>query len=80
MEATNRHVPGTLSRQNDQWTPCYHDLMRSTETRIGQEVARLGGDCAHVISEHVEEKHNDATHEAWLHGAFNYMLFKRTAT
>ena len=41
------------------------------------EVARLGGDFAHVHDEVIVPKHDDAAGEAWLHGRFSYMLYRR---
>ena len=51
--------------------------MASAEARLGQEVARLGGLYAHVYDESVSPKHDDAAGEAWLHGCFTYMLYRR---
>ena len=44
-----------------------------------QEVSRLGGHYAHVLAESVDSKHNDVTNEAWLHGNFSYMVYRRPA-
>jgi uncharacterized protein (DUF2384 family) len=51
--------------------------MATAENRLAQEVARLGGDFAHVHDEAVDTKHDDAAGEAWLHGRFSYMLYRR---
>jgi hypothetical protein len=45
--------------------------------RLAQEVARLGGDCAHILTERIDVRHDDAAGEAWLHGRFSYMLYRR---
>jgi hypothetical protein len=50
--------------------------MTHARQRIEQEVARLGGQFAHVLDEAVESKHNDITDEAWLRGVFTYMLYR----
>jgi len=42
-----------------------------------QEVARLGGHFAHVHDEAIHPNHDDSTGEAWLHGRFGYMLYRR---
>ena len=43
---------------------------------LEQEVARLGGDYAHVIDEHVDSRRDDLTTESWLHGRFSYVLYR----
>ena len=50
--------------------------MAETTHRLEQEIARLGGDYAHVLSESIEPRHDETTGEAWLHGAFTYTLFR----
>jgi hypothetical protein len=77
VEAASDHVSGHLTRHDEQWTVCYDSLMLAARERISQEVARLGGDCAHVLKETIDERHNDVVGDAWLHGRFEYMLFKR---
>ena len=53
--------------------------MSQTRRRLAQELARLGGDYAHVLHESIESQRNDAVNEAWLHGRFTYVLYRRTA-
>jgi len=65
-----------LPRDHEVWDTCHADLMRRTVQRLEQESSRLGGDCAHVISESIEPKHDAATSEAWLHGRFEYALYR----
>jgi len=77
LEAASCHVFGTLSHRDEQWDSCHHDLMVQTHDRLQQEVARLGGDFAHVLRESIDTRHNEATGEAWLHGRFTYVLFRR---
>jgi hypothetical protein len=77
VEATSSHVLGSLSHRDEQWARCHDELMAQTRDRLYQEVARLGGDYAHVLQELIDIRHNDATGEAWLHGRFTYMLFRR---
>jgi hypothetical protein len=50
--------------------------MTHAADRLEQEVARLGGRCAHVLEEAIDSRHDDATNEAWLHGRFTYMLYR----
>jgi hypothetical protein len=49
--------------------------MANAETRLVEEVARLGGHFAHVHDETIDPKHDDAAGEAWLRGRFEYMLY-----
>lgn len=78
LEATSRRVPGRIARRDELWDRCYDDLMKETHRRLQQEVARLGGDCAHVLHESIDSRHDDAAGEAWLHGRFTYVLYRRT--
>jgi hypothetical protein len=50
--------------------------MSAAERRIGDEIARLGGDYAHVHAESIGAKHDDVANEAWLHGVFTYMMYR----
>jgi len=77
VEATSGRVPGTLSHRDELWDRCYQELMATAQARIEQELARLGGDFAHVHDESIDSKHDDATGEAWLHGRFSYMLYRQ---
>jgi hypothetical protein len=52
-------------------------LVASAERRLLQEAARLGGDYAHVHHEAIVPKHDEVAGEAWLHGRFTYMLYRR---
>jgi hypothetical protein len=75
VEATSQRVPGTLAHRDELWDRCYEQLMTLTDTRLRQEVRRLGGRYAHVLSESIEPKHDDAANESWLHGRFTYVLY-----
>jgi hypothetical protein len=77
IEATSGRVPGTISHRDELWDRCYEELMANTTTRLTQEIARLGGDYGHVLDEHIDSRHNEVTGEAWLHGRFTYMLYRR---
>ena len=77
VEATSNRVPGTLVHRDKLWGQCYETLMASAATRLEQEVSRLGGDYAHVLDESIDSRHDSATGEAWLHGRFTYMLYRR---
>jgi hypothetical protein len=77
VEANSSHVAGTIAHRDELWDQCYRDLMVNAQSRLVQEVARLGGDFAHVVDEAIDPKHDDAAGEAWLHGRFSYMLYRR---
>jgi hypothetical protein len=70
VEATSSHVLGSLSHRDEQWAWCHDELMAQTRDRLCQEVARFGGDYAHVLQDLIDTRHNEATGEAWLHGRF----------
>ena len=55
-EAVSRRVPGTLAHRDELWSQCYEDLMAQARIRLGQEVDRLGGGYAHVLSESVDSR------------------------
>ena len=77
LEATSGRVPGTFAHRDDLWDCCYQDLMDCARLRLVQEIDRLGGDYAHVSGEHIEPRHDDRTGEAWMHGRFDYQLYRR---
>lgn len=76
VEAASCRVPGTIAHRDDLWRVCYEDLMRETRRRLEQEVARLGGDYAHVVDEFIEVRHDDVSGQAWLRGRFDYVLYR----
>jgi hypothetical protein len=76
IEANSNRVAGTLAHRDELWDDCYQQLMADAEARLGQEIARLGGDYAHVHDESIGVKHDDPANEAWLHGVFSYMLYR----
>jgi len=76
VEADSSRIPGTIAHRDELWDQCYRDLMVRAETRLTQEVARLGGHFAHVHDEAIDPKHDDAAGEAWIHGRFSYMLYR----
>jgi hypothetical protein len=78
VEATSGRVPGTLAHRDELWSQCYEDMLAQVRIRLEQEVARLGGNYAHVLNESVDSKHGEVTGEAWLHGRFTYMLYRQT--
>ena len=76
VEAVSNRVPSTLSHRDDLWDRCYGELMDAAQARLTQEIARLGGDCAHVLREAVDTRHDDTTGEMWLRGRFTYVLYR----
>ena len=78
-DANSSRVPGTLAHRDELWDQCYQELMVNAGSRISDEVARLGGDYAHVHSASLGAKHDDVAGEAWLHGQFTYRLYRRPA-
>jgi hypothetical protein len=76
VEAVSGRAPGTLSRRDEVWDRCYAELMSHTQLRLEQEISRLGGDCAHVLGEQVDTRHDDARGEVWLRGRFTYVLYR----
>jgi hypothetical protein len=77
VEAASDHVSGSFTHGDDLWNRCYESLMAQATDRLAQEVARLGGHYAHVLDESIDVKHNDSIGEAWLHGRFTYVLYRR---
>jgi hypothetical protein len=77
VEATSSRVASTISHRDELWDRCYVELMEHAEIRLVQEIARLGGDYAHVCNESIDIRHDDAAGEAWLHGRFSYVLYRR---
>ena len=77
VEANSSRVSGTIGHRDGLWDQCYRELMADAEKRLVQEVARLGGHFAHVHDEAIDPKRDDAAGEAWLHGRFSYMLYRR---
>ncbi|HEY1304286.1 MAG TPA: hypothetical protein VGF24_12085 [Vicinamibacterales bacterium] len=77
LEAVSGRVPGTLAHRDEIWDGCYAELMAAAHARLNQEMARLGGDFAHVLHESIDSRHDDVAGEAWLRGRFTYVLYRR---
>jgi hypothetical protein len=80
VEANSDRVSGSIERYGELWDRSYAALMTHATSRLGQEVARLGGHYAHVLDEHIDSKRDDAVNESWLHGRFSYVLYRRPAS
>jgi hypothetical protein len=51
--------------------------MARLQDRLRQELARLGGDFAHVLEESIDSQRDDSTDEAWLYGRLRYSMLRR---
>jgi hypothetical protein len=78
LEASSSRVRTAFAYRDEAWERCYRDLMEHTTTRLKQEIDRLGGHYAHIVEESILSRRDDATGNAWLHGRFTYMLYRRT--
>jgi hypothetical protein len=76
LEATSGRVPGTIAHRDELWERCQAEVIAHSPARLEQEIARLRGHYAHVLSESIDTRHDEATGEAWLHGRFTYMLYR----
>ncbi len=76
VESASARVRDTVLDRDELWRRCEEDLMRGTQRRLIEEMRRLGGRYAHVLSESIDMRHDAATGEAWLHGRFTYMLYR----
>ena len=77
IEGTSNRIRGSLTHGDELWERCYRELMTNIENRLVQEAGRLGGHYAHVHDESISPRRDDATGEAWLHGRFRYLLYRR---
>ena len=69
-------MAGTLEHRSALWDRCYRELMAEATRRIEQEIARLGGDCAHVLGEHIEPRRDEPSGETWMYGRFEFEVFR----
>ena len=76
VDAESRHVPHDLLHRSELWGRCYPSLIEEAERRIGMEVARLGGSCAHIVDEQVIARVNDAAGEFSLRGRVRFVLYR----
>lgn len=64
IEGTSPRVPGTIAHRDELWARCYEEGMEMIRARLEDEIRRRGGDCAHVVSESVDSKHDPVKGEA----------------
>jgi hypothetical protein len=76
VEASSSRVSDTIAHRDELWNRCEGELMANARARLNDEIARLGGRFAHVLSESIETRHDAATTETWLHGCFTYTLYR----
>ena len=77
VEATSGRRVEHFEEGGSLWTQRYEELIAHARERLAQEIARLGGDYARVYEESIDTRHDDATGEAWLHGRFDYVLYRQ---
>jgi hypothetical protein len=77
LEATSTRIKMGAAHRDELWGRCHGDLMAHVSERLGQEMERLGGDCAHVLEEVIDSRHDDVAGETWLYGRFRYVLLRR---
>jgi hypothetical protein len=71
-------LPVRMPGRNARTSPAVRgELMDRARFRLEQEIARLRGDYAHVLTEEIEPRHDDRTGEAWVYGRFDYELYRR---
>jgi hypothetical protein len=76
VEADSPKIHNDLTRRPELWKQCYAPLLEAAERRATQELARLGGSCAHMLDEQIVAKLDDATGEFWLHGRFRFVMYR----
>jgi hypothetical protein len=75
IEATSSHTVAAVPHCDELWrSQRYSELMTHARQRLEQEVRRLNANYAHVLSESIATRRNDASGEAWLQGRFSYVL------
>lgn len=77
VEAASERVSGRLAHGDAMWGTCYESLLRELDGRIRQELTRLGGHYAHIRGESIDSKHDMHTDQGWLHGRFDYVIYKK---
>ena len=60
VEVTSARVAGTISHRDELWDRCYDELAANVHDRLAREIARLGGDFAHVHGESIDIRHDEA--------------------
>lgn len=76
LEATSDRVPDTIAHREELWNQCKDGLLVHANSRLVDEISRLGGRYAHVLDESIDTKHDALAGEVWLHGRYTYMLYR----
>lgn len=76
IEAESPRINNDLTHRSELWKQCYPPLLEAAERRTIQELARLGGSCAHIVDEQIVAGIDDATGEFWLHGRFRFVMYR----
>jgi hypothetical protein len=76
VEAASPRLADTIANRDELWNGCEDELLINARARLREEIARLGGRCAHVLSESIETRHDAASGQMWLHGCFTYVLYR----
>jgi hypothetical protein len=56
VEACSSRVADTIAHRDELWGRCESELMANVRVRLCAEIARLGGECAHVLNESIEPR------------------------
>lgn len=80
IDAESDHVAARFADRDAAWWECHASLMRRLETRLLQEIERLGGTCAHVLTETITTKTDDKTGHYFLKGVIAYILYRHEPT
>ena len=73
--ATSEQVHASWAERDALWHRCYLSLTTVAERRIADEVRRLGGSSAHVVSEQITTKRDDANDTMWLVGRYRFVMY-----
>lgn len=76
IEAESTHVHYAPGERPAMWSKCYETLQAVAETRVSQEIGRLGGSCAHIVDEQITAKTDDASAVFWLRGRYRFLMYR----
>lgn len=76
IEAESPRIQDDLRHRSELWQRCHAPLLEQAERRVTQELARLGGSCAHIVDEQINSKVDDATGAFWLRGRFRFVMYR----
>lgn len=76
VEAESPRIRNDIAHRSELWGVCHGPLLAEAERRTAQELARLGGSCAHILDEQIVAKVDDTTGEFWLRGRFRFVMYR----